>query len=93
MKNTISKFPEKHLSGSKRTNISYSKLLDDWFVGYGKDYSCQFEETWWDMICFARNVLASENTKLVAAEFYHPEMSNDNYCGEEKPYEYEECER
>lgn len=90
MSKVISDFPVKWLSGSKRTNISYSDWLDDWFIGYGKDSSCQFEGSWWDMICFARNVLASENTKLVAPEFYHPEMANENYCGEEQPYEFAE---
>ena len=41
------------------------------------------------MICFARNILANENTKRRAPEWYHPEYKNDNYCGEEKPYEFE----
>jgi hypothetical protein len=43
--------------------------------------SCQFEGTWWDMVCFARNVLASENTKLAAPSYYMPELENDNYTG------------
>ena len=42
------------------------------------------------MICFARNVLASENTKICAPEYYHPEFYNDNYCGENMPYTYKE---
>lgn len=84
----IKDFPVKGVSGSKRTNLRYSDWLSDWFVGYGKDTSCQFEGTWWDMICFARNVLASENTKMVAPEFYKPEWENENYRGEEQPYEF-----
>ncbi len=59
----------------------------DWFEGYGKDESCRFEGTWWDMVCFARNVLASENTRLAAPEFYRPEWRNDNYTGP-RPYTY-----
>lgn len=74
-------------SGGKRANIRASEYFSDWFIGYGKDESCQFEGTWWDMICLARNILSSPNTKQCAPEFYHPEFRNDNYCGEEKPYE------
>jgi hypothetical protein len=59
----------------------------DWFEGHGKDESCRFEGTWWDMICFARNVLASPNTQLAAPEFYRPEWKNDNYTGP-TPYRY-----
>lgn len=81
-----SDFKDTGVSGAKRANLEKSDWLGDWFVGYGKDTSCQFEGTWWDMICFARNVLASENTKLVAPEYYKPEWENSNYCGEEKPY-------
>ena len=40
------------------------------------------------MVCFARNVLASENTKMIAPEYYKPEWENSNYYGEEKPYEF-----
>lgn len=88
MSKEIKSWPEKWVSGSKRTNLHYSQWLSDWFVGSGKDQSCQFEGTWWDMICFARNVLASPNTELVAPEFYHPEWLNDNYTGEEMPYRF-----
>jgi hypothetical protein len=84
----VGKWKDDYIVGAKRSHISQSNWLPDWFVGYGKDESCQFEGTWWDMICFARNVLASENTKIVAPEFYKPEWENDNYCGEEKPYDF-----
>lgn len=83
----IKEWPEKDISGAKRANISESTWLPDWFYGYGKDESCIFEGSWWDMVCFARNVLASENTKIACPEFYHPEMANDNYVGG-KPYDY-----
>ena len=92
----ISKFPHVYASGAKRANIRHADFFHgdgptqtwDWFVGYGKDDRCQFEGSWWDMICFARNVLASENTKLVAPEFYRPDLANDNYTGP-APYEFE----
>lgn len=82
----IKEFEEKYLKGSKRTNLVESNWLPGWFTGYGKDNGCIFEGTWWDMVCFARNVLASPNTKQCAPEFYKPEWKNDNYVGEECPY-------
>lgn len=84
----IEVWKEQYISGSKRTNLSKSDWLGDWFVGYGKDEACQFEGTWWDMICFARNILASKNTQKAAPEFYMPELEDDNYIGENMPYEY-----
>lgn len=85
----IETWPEKYTAGSKRTHVSLTESVPDWdwFVGYGKDESCQFEGSWWDLVCFARNVLASENTKVAAPEFYKPEWKNNNYSGE-APYEY-----
>jgi len=84
----ISKWTDEYIGGAKRCNLNYSDWLSDWFVGTGKDESCYMEGTWWDMICLARNILASENTKMVAPEFYKPEWKNDNYCGEDIPYEF-----
>ena len=84
----ITSWPEKIISGAKRANLDESEWLPDWFVGYGKDESCQFEGSWWDMICFAREVLASENTKLACPEYYHPEYHIDHYVGGE-PYVYD----
>jgi hypothetical protein len=85
----ITKWASDYEDGAKRANLRMSDWLPDWFVGYGKDESCQFEGTWWDMICFARNILANENTKMAAPEFYKPEWRNSNYCGEEIPYEFD----
>lgn len=84
----IKTWPNEFVSGAKRANIRVSYVIPDWFIGFGKDESCQFEGTWWDMICFARNVLASPNTEQCAPEFYRPEWAIDNYCGNEIPYEY-----
>lgn len=90
MKTKIQRWESYGASGSKRTNIRESEWLPDWFVGFGKDESCAFEGTWWDMICFARNVLASPNTKQCAPEWHHPEYANFNYGGEDIPYVFEE---
>ncbi len=84
----IKEWKDTEIRGAKRCNLNKSDWSDDWFVGTGKDESCYFEGTWWDMICFARNILASENTKMVAPEFYHPEWANYNYFSEEKPYRF-----
>lgn len=82
-------WPERFITGAKRANIECDgAFIPDWFTGYGKDTSCQFEGTWWDMVCFARNVLASENTKIACPEFYQPALANENYTGE-PPYIFE----
>lgn len=86
----INKWEKEYISGAKRANIIKSDWISDWFVGFGKDESCQFEGTWWDMICFARNVLASPNTQKCAPNFYHPEYKNDNYLDEDCPYIFKE---
>lgn len=88
----VREWPDQRISGAERTNITKSDWLGDWFVGYGKDESCVFEGTWWDMICFARNVLASENTQICAPQFYMPGLKSNNYAGEQ-PYEYKEEEK
>ncbi len=72
-KKQILKWEETWLSGAKRCNLGKSEWLPDWFIGTGKDESCQLEGNWWDMICLARNILASPNTKQAAPEFYKPE--------------------
>lgn len=84
----VEKWEEAYVSGAKRANIRPSEWLPDWWIGFGKDEGCMFEGTWWDMICFARNILASQNTRQCAPEWYHPEWENDNYGGEDIPYEY-----
>lgn len=84
----VTHWPEDYVPGAKRANIMLNDaMMPDWFVGFGKDESCQLEGTWWDMVCLARNILASDNTKLVASEFYKPEWKNYNRTGEDKPYE------
>lgn len=85
----ITAWPDTVISGAKRANIQHDLYETspgwDWWEGFGKDESCRFEGSWWDMICFARNVLASENTRLVAPEFHKPEWKIDHYTGGE-PY-------
>ena len=83
----VTEWPVQDVSGGKRANLEQSLYMGDWFCGYGKDENCQFEGTWWDMICFARNVLASENTRMAAPEFYKPEWKNNNDVGEQRPYD------
>lgn len=61
------------LSGGKRTNIRPSEWLDDWWVGYGKDESCQFEGPWEHMAVLAARILAHPNTAAVRPDLYRPE--------------------
>lgn len=86
-KPVITKWPEKYISGAKRANIRPSDWLPDSFVGFGKDEGCLFEGSWWDMVCFARNILASENTRIACPKYYHPEYKCDHYTGGE-PYDF-----
>ena len=60
------------LSGGKRTNIGYSEVLDDWdwWVGWGKDESCQFEGSWESMAILAAKILRHENTAKVAPNLH-----------------------
>ena len=37
----ITEWEEFRVSGAKRANISESIWIPDWFVGFGKDESCQ----------------------------------------------------
>jgi hypothetical protein len=55
------------------------KMSDKLFRLSGKDESCCVEGTWLDWVCFACNVLASENTKLVCPDFYELDLANANY--------------
>ena len=83
----IKKWEDEYICGAKRANLDISEWIADWFVGSGKDESCQLEGTWWDMICLARNILASKNTEMACPEFYHPEMATEHYIGGE-PYKF-----
>lgn len=55
------------------------KRTTEKFRGSGKDESCCVEGSWWDWVCFACNVLSSENTKIVCPDAYEPKLANDNY--------------
>lgn len=86
-KDVVREWPETGLSSAKRANLREADTLSDWFVGYGKDRSCQFEGSWWDMILMARKILASENTKRVAPDLHMPELDFDWYNDRpEQPY-------
>lgn len=69
------------LSGGKRTNIIPNESSDadredgqpmewDWWVGYGKDHSCQFEGPWAHMAILAAKILRHPNTKEVAPNLF-----------------------
>ena len=66
---------------AKRIHLVPSEWLADWWVGYGKDESCQFEGRWVDMAIFAAKVLAHENTKLVAPNLYRSDLELDDDQG------------
>jgi hypothetical protein len=58
------------MRGGKRANIRHSDWLDDWWVGYGKDESCQFEGPWGHMAILAAKILRHPNTKAVAPNLH-----------------------
>ena len=60
------------MSGGKRTNIGNSDSIDDWdwWVGWGKDSSCQFEGPWAHMAILAAKILRHPNTKAVAPNLH-----------------------
>lgn len=62
------------LTGGKRTNLTSSDWLENWWVGYGKDESCQFEGSWGAMAILAAQILAHENTRRVAPNLYWPDI-------------------
>jgi hypothetical protein len=64
-----------HLRGGKRTNIGPSEWLDDWWVGWGKDESCQFEGPWEHMAILAAKILSHPNTEAVAPNLYRPDLA------------------
>jgi len=63
-----------YLSGGKRTHIGHSAWLDDWWVGWGKDESCQFEGPWLAMAVLAAKILRHPNTQKVAPNLYQPSI-------------------
>ena len=72
------------LSGGKRTHIEHSDWIDDWWVGYGKDESCQFEGPWLAMAVLAAKILRHPNTEKEAPNLYLPDIEltseqEDNY--------------
>jgi hypothetical protein len=62
------------MSGGKRANLAHSKNLDDWWVGTGKDESCQFEGPWEHMVILAARILSHPNTQKVAPNLYLPNI-------------------
>lgn len=100
MQDTKPDWPETHFNAAKRTHIE-SGQLTDWFVGYGKDRSCQFEGSWHHMIRMAALILSSENTQIAVEQggmpdsLYQPELRDvaeeiDTYT--ESAYEFEDLD-
>lgn len=62
------------LTGGKRTNIGHSEWIDDWWIGWGKDESCQFEGPWKHMAILAAKILRHPNTQIAAPNLYLPDL-------------------
>jgi len=62
------------MRGGKRANIDASKYGENWWVGYGKDDSCQFEGPWEHLAVLAAKILRHPNTKIVAPNLYLPDL-------------------
>lgn len=94
----IESWNTKYVKGGKRVNVRESGTLPDWFVGYGKDRSCQIEGPWHHWVTLAMMILSADNTRqledaLGRDDLYHPEMEAvaldiEQYTG--TPYEFEE---
>jgi hypothetical protein len=72
------------LSGGKRTNIGHAAHDDgpgsnwqewNWWVGWGKDTSCQFEGPWHHMAILAAQILSHPNTQKTTPNLYRPELA------------------
>jgi hypothetical protein len=64
-----------NLSGGKRTRIAHSDWIDGWWVGYGKDESCQFEGPWQHLAILAAKILRHPNTQRAAPNLYQPDIA------------------
>lgn len=62
------------MRGGKRTNLSHSHNIDGWWVGIGKDESCQFEGPWEHMAILAAKILRHPNTQKVTPNLYQPDI-------------------
>jgi len=90
----IKGWEENSLKGAKRVNINNNRSdIDDWFIGYGKDRSCQIEGNWTDWVNLALKILSSENTRQLveegsgfSEEIYQPEL--EKYVDDLGSYDY-----
>lgn len=62
------------MRGGKRANIEPSDWMGDWWVGYGKEESCQFEGPWLHMAVLAAKILRHPNTKQEAPNLYREDL-------------------
>lgn len=79
--------PVDFVSGGKRVNLMQSNSHPQLFFGFGKDESCVFEGSWGHMVAFACEVLACDNTKLIAPELYREDWKNEMYQDKIAKYE------
>jgi hypothetical protein len=63
------------MRGGKRANIGHNGHSPEWnwWVGWGKDQSCQFEGPWQHLAILAAKILAHPNTQRVCPNLYRPE--------------------
>jgi len=64
------------LSGGKRANIGHTSEVHsngddwDWWAGWGKSESCQFEGPWQHMAILAAKILRHPNTKAACPNLF-----------------------
>jgi hypothetical protein len=68
--------PPAYLCGGKRTNIERSEGLTDWWFGYGKDKSCDFEGSWAAMAILAAKILSHPATGVATPNLYRPDLAD-----------------
>jgi hypothetical protein len=64
------------MRGGKRANIGHNGHTPgwNWWVGWGKDQSCQFEGPWEHMAILAAKILRHKNTERVCPNLYLPDL-------------------
>lgn len=66
--------PPKEVFGAKRVNVVESEWMPGWWVGYGKDESCQSEGEWAHWAILAAKILRDPATEVVAPNLYRPDL-------------------
>lgn len=64
------------MRGGKRANIGPTDNQPwNWWVGWGKDESCQFEGPWEHMAILAAKILRHTNTQKLSPNLYRPDLT------------------